>query len=76
MGASMDASLRPETRLRLALDLFEAGVDLMRQNLRRAHPSASREQLDALLAEWLRTRPGAEHGDVAGAIRLRVDPPT
>lgn len=46
-------------RLRLAFDLFEVGVRLMRQNLRRRHPGESAEQIERRLAAWLATRPGA-----------------
>ena len=53
-------------RLRLALRLHDEGVALMQQNLRRRHPAASEEEIDALLARWLRERPGAEHGDADG----------
>ncbi|HEU5055942.1 MAG TPA: hypothetical protein VFU21_05435 [Kofleriaceae bacterium] len=53
-------------RLLAALDLFEAGVDLMRQRLRRQDPAASAEEIERRLTAWLRHRPGAEHGDAAG----------
>lgn len=53
-------------RLRMALELFEDGVALQRQNLRRAHPDASDEEIAQLLRAWLRERPGAEHGDAVG----------
>lgn len=53
-------------RLRLALDMFEDGVALMRQNLRRAHPEESDEEIDARVRAWLHHRPGAEHGDAVG----------
>jgi hypothetical protein len=52
--------------LLLAIDLFDAGEALMRQNLRRAHPSARPEEIEARLEEYLRTRPGAEAGDAWG----------
>ena len=51
---------------RATLDLFEAGVDLMRQNLRRRHPEANDEAIEELLHEWLLDRPGAASGDAAG----------
>ena len=38
----------------------------MRQNLRRRFPSASAEELDRKLVEWLRRRPGAEVADAEG----------
>jgi hypothetical protein len=53
-------------RLLLALDLFEFGTEMMRQKLRREHPGASAEELEALYRAWLRTRPGAEQGDAEG----------
>jgi hypothetical protein len=53
-------------RLRAALALFDDGVALMRQNLRRAHPDASEDEIERRLRTWLRDRPGAEHGDGVG----------
>ena len=51
---------------RATLELFETGVDLMRQNLRRAQPEASDDEIERRLAAWLAHRPGAEAGDSAG----------
>lgn len=56
----------PTEALQRAFDLFQFGEDLMRQNLRRAHPGANETQIEALLVAWLQERPGAEHGDSAG----------
>jgi len=53
-------------RFRTALDLFEAGVGMMRQNLRRRFPDAGEKEIAARLAQWLQERPGAEHGDCVG----------
>ncbi|UQA56200.1 hypothetical protein [Polyangium aurulentum] len=53
-------------KLRLAFELHDAGVALMRQNLRRRLPAASEEEIDARLAAWLKERPGAELGDAEG----------
>jgi hypothetical protein len=50
-------------RLRTALDLFDAGVVLHRQTLRRRFPDKSEHEIDRLVNEWLSQRPGAEHGD-------------
>lgn len=50
-------------RLRVALDLWETGVILRRQALRREHPELSAAQIEALVNRWLATRPGAEQGD-------------
>jgi len=51
---------------RTTLDLFDAGLDLMRQNLRRRHPDAGDEEIGRRLREWLHFRPGAESGDCPG----------
>lgn len=53
-------------RLRTAFELHEAGVEMMRQTLRQKHPEADDSELDAMLARWLRERPGAESGDAEG----------
>ncbi|MFO0985264.1 MAG: hypothetical protein U1E76_26630 [Planctomycetota bacterium] len=55
-------------RLRLALDLYELGEVMMRQQLRRRHPAASAAEIEQLLVDWLHTRPGAEYGDAAGTL--------
>jgi hypothetical protein len=66
--------LRPEQKLRLALDLFGSGVELMRQRLRREHPELALPEIERLLAEWVSTRPGAEHGDAEGRPRKLQEP--
>lgn len=43
-------------RLRLTLELYEFGEDMMRARLRRLHPSASPSQIEALLDTWLAGR--------------------
>ena len=53
-------------RLRMTLDLAEAGIDMMRENLRRRHPRADGVELERLLVAWLQERPGAEMGDGDG----------
>jgi hypothetical protein len=53
-------------RLRLAFELFAAGEEMLRQNLKRRFPDASEEEVEAHIQEWLRDRPGAELGDSAG----------
>ncbi|MGH8931936.1 MAG: hypothetical protein ACRDZO_15265, partial [Egibacteraceae bacterium] len=40
------------------LDLADAGISLMRQNLCRAHPDASPERIEELLIDWINHRPG------------------
>jgi hypothetical protein len=51
---------------RTTLDLFQTGVDLMRQNLRSRHPDANEHEVDRLIQAWLLERPGAEFGDCPG----------
>jgi len=53
-------------RLRTAFDLCDLGVSIRRAQLRRKHPDATDEEIEALLVAWLQTRPGAEHGDAWG----------
>jgi len=55
-------------RYLLALDLFEAGEQLMRQNLRRRFPTADPDEIEEQLVTWLQTRPGAEGGDAVGRV--------
>jgi hypothetical protein len=59
----------PGAKLRLALDLFDSGVAMMRETLRRRFPDASDQTIAEVLAGWLRERPGAEHGDTDGRLR-------
>ena len=63
----MDSASSPVIEaFRATLDLFQTGVDLMRQNLRRRHPEAAEEHIERLLHDWLIDRPGAESGDCPG----------
>jgi len=39
--------------LRATLDLFDTGLDLMRQNLRRGHPESGDAEIERLLRDWL-----------------------
>ncbi len=60
------AALSPGERFRIAMDLFQAGVEMKRQNLKREDPHATEEQIEERLLAWLRHRPGAEFGDCEG----------
>lgn len=55
-----------EKRLLQAFEMADAGISMMRETLRRRFPSADERELDRLVGEWLRHRPGAEHGDAEG----------
>lgn len=69
-----DRPLTPVEKLHLAFDLFESGRELMRAKLRREHPDATTEEIERLLAQWVSTRPGAEHGDAVGRVRPWREP--
>ncbi|MGH3929254.1 MAG: hypothetical protein ACRDTF_04680 [Pseudonocardiaceae bacterium] len=53
-------------RFRAALELYEVGENMLRQRLRREHPEATAQDIDAAIAAWLQCRSGAEHGDHPG----------
>ena len=57
------------SRLRTAMDLFAAGEDMMRLKLARDNPALDADEIERLLAQWLRQRPGAERGDRPGPPR-------
>jgi hypothetical protein len=59
----VDATNLAAERFRVVLDLFETGVHLRRETLRRAHPGITPSRLEELLGDWLRDRPGAREGD-------------
>jgi hypothetical protein len=58
--------LSPGERVRVACELSDAAIVLVRSRLRREKPAATEAELDALLDEWLATRPGAALGDGCG----------
>lgn len=60
-------------RLRFALEMVETGVEMMRCNLRRAHPEADDDQrIQQLLDEWLLRQPLPDPGpDARSTLRLR-----
>jgi len=70
----MEPKLDPQARARILFDLYEFAEQAMRQSLRRRDPAASDEEIERRLLAWLHDRPGAEHGDVSGPIRVRELP--
>ena len=60
-------------RRHLVFDLNEAGVELMRQNLRRRHPNASEAEIRRRLVAWLHERKSAPFGDADGVPAHRFD---
>lgn len=63
---SDDEQREASRKLQLAGELHRAGVEIYRAKMRREHPEATERELDLLVGAWLRTRPGAEHGDAVG----------
>jgi hypothetical protein len=57
--------------MRVALDMYEVGEQMVRQRLRRERPAATPTEIDAEVTAWRLRRPGAEHGDSAGAPSQR-----
>ena len=45
------------SRLRLALTMMGAGIEMMRLNLQRKYPDESEQQIDHRLIEWLEYQP-------------------
>ncbi len=66
-----DQKTQCAARLRTAFDLYEAGVDLRRCQLRREHPDLSAEEIERLLRQWLLQRPNEPHGAAPGHVRQR-----
>lgn len=46
----------PSARLRIALDLFDLGEQMMRARLSREYPEWTEAQVQAAIEEWLRER--------------------
>lgn len=57
MSPNMTDPARMKRNLQLTFDLHEAGVAMMRQNLRRRHPDASEAELKEMLRAWLQDTP-------------------
>ncbi len=61
-----DAKTAAEARLTEAIELFNVGVQLTSERLRREHPAATAAEVDDLVARWIHAHDGAEHGDADG----------
>jgi hypothetical protein len=46
--------------------MFEFGEQMQRARLRRQHPDASDDEIDAKVRAWMLARPGAALGDGVG----------
>lgn len=56
----------PAERLRVAFELHDLAVKMLRQRYRREHAGATEAEVEAAVAEWHSRRPGAEFGDAEG----------
>lgn len=53
-------------RMEIAFDLYQTAELMKRQNILRAKPDATEEEIEEGIRAWLHRRPGAEHGDGFG----------
>jgi hypothetical protein len=67
--AAPPPELDAATRLRIACELADTARELKRAQLRARNPDAAETEIEAALADWLATRPGAELGDGVGSPR-------
>lgn len=51
--------------------LIEAGIEMMRQNIRRRHWEAPASTIESILRDWLYRTNDPIPGDTAGAVRIR-----
>jgi hypothetical protein len=51
--------------------MYDFGERMQRARLRRVHPDASDEEINAAVETWLVSRPGAPLGDAAGRLTHR-----
>lgn len=64
--SSKENHRKARRHLQMAFDLYDAGKQIMRQNLQRRYPDESDQQINLRLRQWLLQRPGAEQGDAEG----------
>jgi hypothetical protein len=66
IGVADDSPAVMAARLRTAFELCELAESMRRAQLRREHPDATDDEIEARIVAWFQTRPGAEHGDSWG----------
>lgn len=66
MGSSVDAGAA--ARLRAAFELYDLGLAIMRQNLRRQFVGESGSEIDRRLLDWRMRRADAPDGDAEGRV--------
>ncbi|HVR63348.1 MAG TPA: hypothetical protein VMU50_15715 [Polyangia bacterium] len=57
---------RAAEQFQTALDMFDFAESMVRQRISRENPKLSDDEVEARVRDWLRIRPGAEHGDGEG----------
>jgi hypothetical protein len=55
-------------RMRETFELYDLGLAIMRQNLRRRHPADSEAMIEQRLLDWRLHRPDAPDGDAEGTV--------
>lgn len=60
-------------KLRMAFELFDAAVAIQRQNLRRRNPSASDDEIEALLERWVAKRDEPLEEDPPSLVRGKLE---
>lgn len=55
-------------RMREALELYDLGLEIMRQNLRRQHPTDGEMMIEERLLDWRLHRADAADGDAEGTV--------
>jgi hypothetical protein len=49
-------------------EMFDLGVEMRRERVRRETPDLDEAAVDAVVSAWLRSRPAAPIGDSAGVV--------
>ena len=62
-------------RLREAFELYDVGLAMMRQNLRRRHPAEDDAEIEQRLLDWRLHRADAPNGDAVGRVVPFPRPP-
>jgi hypothetical protein len=67
-------ALTPAEKLHIALELFESGVAMMREKLKREYPSESAERIEERLRAWIQNRQEQRTATAwaGGSIRKRA----
>ena len=67
----MDAITKYQGNAETAAALQDAGIAMMRQNIKRRYPSQSEATIDEMLRAWMRRAADPIPGDTAGAVSVR-----